>query len=254
MLSKSAEKYLMESIREYSKRRVVALFFIDKIDGPSLGTGNIMEIQTVSGKKILTIVTNFHVAHPFLASGSKGVAAFPNGKRIAYQNFHVLSHGTLNGIDIAIMNCPISSEFYFKQNQIPVPYALPKKHDMAMHLFGYPATYAKQVNMAKFSIQPFSFWTSLYTGKRIRPAKRFEFFLDYPNDPSQITTNCPTGQLQNPKGMSGAFVLFPRNFIPGKIWSPDDMDIMGINYMWQPHSYMIAIKSPNILNLIAKIP
>lgn len=221
-------------ISKYMQNRTVVLLY-KTAEGDSVGTGTIVERNSR-----LYILTCEHVYADAAADPKSIVRAadWPSARAfsplpLVYKN---------EELDFALVEFPFSSRYSLPWEKFT---AVPKgPKDLGMFLTGFPAEQVSQVGNLRFSAKRWSYWTSRSKKRGLRP-KRHQFLLEYDRYLNNTDTNAGS-YLPDVPGMSGSLIVIPKNWKRKKIWSPADLDIVGIETAWDQSAVMFATRGDRL--------
>jgi hypothetical protein len=220
---------LSSIVENYFIKRTCVISFMTEI-GPKSGTANVIERN---GKKYL--LTCHHVYDEAIKY-SKAICTSQSGKILFSKMKHIYSSKS-DKLDFTILDFPLETKYAFPWNNFVQVPRVPKH--VGFLTIGFPGDYLTKNGENKFSIKPLKYWTTVSSIKSISKY-RFQVYLDY--DKKLKNTDISTGtNLPDVPGMSGSLVVVPREILKGQIWSPEEIDIVGIVTGWDLESVQPSV-------------
>jgi hypothetical protein len=217
-------KQLAKFIEEYVRNRICAILYREN-GTTKIGTGSFITKQDEH-----YLITCEHVFSP--ASTDKSSVIY-NRHWNHSKPFRIVNPIIINkkhDIAIAKLNVPIKNSFDY-DSLAAVP-RYPK--DLAMLVVGFPAELAKSKKPNNVKVSVWKYWTARLPHKN---KERSQFSIEYDKD---LNNTDITGYHKMPDapGMSGSPIIVPKEMILGKLWTPGDVQIVGVQNSWNEQSRM----------------
>jgi hypothetical protein len=230
-MDRGTPNFVAEQVREYlGKRTLIIIYWDAEEKRHKVGTGTI--IQRDEKKYVMTCE---HVATAAMNDPRSIVKGQEWAKSVPFAS--LIPVFSSERLDFAVLQYTRPSNVWIDWEQLAAVPSRPK--NLGMLLWGFPADQVTPLKPYKFDAKPWSYWTARSETK-IVGLKRHQFLLEYDRDLNNTNTGT---KLPKVPGMSGSLVVVPRYWKPGKIWTPGEFDVVGIETAWwESKSVMYATR------------